>query len=60
MAPLGNTKEDKYYRNDSPVKCIVVSMCLALSASPKGERIPIVGGGLLKYCRHEEKKEKEN
>ncbi|KAK4159702.1 hypothetical protein QBC43DRAFT_271863 [Cladorrhinum sp. PSN259] len=31
VAPLGNTKEDKYYRNDS-----------------------------LKYCRHEEKKEKGN
>ncbi|KAK3398005.1 hypothetical protein B0T20DRAFT_354586, partial [Sordaria brevicollis] len=30
VAPLGNTKEDKYYRNDSP------------------------------YCRHEEKKRKEN
>ncbi|KAL2195628.1 hypothetical protein P885DRAFT_14612, partial [Corynascus similis CBS 632.67] len=30
VAPLGNTKEDNYYRNDS-----------------------------LKYCRHEEKKEKE-
>ncbi|KAK4189701.1 hypothetical protein QBC35DRAFT_513788 [Podospora australis] len=31
VAPLGNTKEDEYYRNDS-----------------------------LKYCRHEEKKRKEN
>ncbi|KAK4198645.1 hypothetical protein QBC40DRAFT_89988, partial [Triangularia verruculosa] len=31
VAPLGNTKEDDYYRNDS-----------------------------LKYCRHEEKKRKEN
>ena len=30
MAPLGNTKEDDYYRNDS-----------------------------MKYCRHEEKKRKE-
>ena len=23
MAPLGNTKEDKYYRNDSPVGRVV-------------------------------------
>ncbi|KAK3356765.1 hypothetical protein B0T25DRAFT_139014 [Lasiosphaeria hispida] len=49
VAPLGNTKEDDYYRNDSPVGEVWLACCcwrLRL----------IVGGGLLKYCRHEEKR----
>ncbi|KAK3684065.1 hypothetical protein B0T22DRAFT_385300, partial [Podospora appendiculata] len=39
VAPLGNTKGDNYYRNDSP-----------------GGKL---GVGLLKYCRHEEKRKRK-
>ena len=41
MAPLGNTKEDDYYRNDSPVEVVWLEMRL-LAVVVKAA----VGGGL--------------
>ncbi|KAK0710767.1 hypothetical protein B0H67DRAFT_264691 [Lasiosphaeris hirsuta] len=50
VAPLGNTKEDDYYRNDSPVGDVWLAYCW--------RRRLTVGGGLLKYCRHKKKRKR--